>query len=40
MSKTEVAVISDKVMELHTKILQKEEELESLYDRWEELTND
>ena len=40
MAKPEVAVISAKVMELHTMIRQKEEELESLYDRWEELTND
>lgn len=40
MAKPEVAVISAKVMELHTQIRQKEEELESLYDRWEELTND
>lgn len=39
MAKPEVAVISAKVMELHTQIQQKEEELEILYDKWEELTN-
>lgn len=39
MAKPEVAVISAKVMELHTQIQQKEEELETLYERWEELTN-
>lgn len=38
MAKPEVAVISAKVMELHTLAAQKEEELETLYARWEELT--
>lgn len=40
MAKPEVAVISAKVMELHTSISQKEEELEMLYCKWEDLTND
>ncbi len=40
MARPEVAVISAKVMELHTMISQKEEELEQLYEKWEELTND
>lgn len=39
MAKPEVAVISAKVMELHTKAQQIEVELETLYARWEELTN-
>ncbi len=38
MAKPEVAVISAKVMELHTLAAQKEEELEALYVKWEELT--
>lgn len=38
MAKPEVAVISAKVMELHTVASQKEEELELLYHKWEELT--
>lgn len=40
MAKPEVAVISAKVMELHTMASQKEEELELLYHKWEELTNE
>lgn len=38
MAQPEVAVISAKVMELHTLAVQKEEELETLYLKWEELT--
>ena len=38
MAKPEVAVVSAKVMELHTQAAQKEEELEALYAKWEEMT--
>ncbi len=38
MARPEVAVISARVMELHTKIQRHEEELEILYTRWEELS--
>ncbi len=40
MAKPEVAVISAKVIKLHTQVQQKQEELEMLYEKWEELTND
>lgn len=39
MAKPEVAVISAKVIKLHELTQQKEAELQTLYDRWEELTN-
>ncbi len=39
MAKPEVAVISARVMELHTDLKHRQEELEGLYERWEELTN-
>lgn len=40
MARPDVAVISAKVLELHTQVQEKEAELEMLYERWEELTNE
>ena len=39
MASPQVAIVSAKVMELHTQLVQIEEELEVLYEKWEELTN-
>ena len=38
MAQPEVAVVSAKVMELHTDLQRVEDELEKLYGRWEELS--
>ncbi len=40
MADPETAVISAKVMELHTQISRKETELETLYERWETLSSE
>lgn len=39
MADPKVAVVSAKVMELHEQLVQKDEELEALYEKWEDLTN-
>ena len=38
MAKPEVAVVSAKLFELHTKLQEGEKELEQLYENWEALS--